>query len=364
MRLISVNRCQPGEKLAKTIYNSNGNVLVGEGVELTRKMLDRLRSLNVSAIYIEDERTSDILIEDIVSEETRREAMSVIFDSFRAFQEEPRKWQQAFTSQQVGRRLKEVMKSIVDELKQNRSAMNLLGTICGVDHYVYSHSFNVALYSTAVGLKAGLSDKEIVEIGIGGLLHDVGKMAIPLEILKKPGKLTDEEYAVIKTHTELGFELLRRQDEIPLLAAHCAYQHHERLDGSGYPRGLKGDEIHHFAKIMAVCDVFDALTSDRVYRPAILPHEAMELIYAGADSLYDKQIVEEFRNTIALYPLGLVVTLNTGEVGVVVDYNRGAPSRPVVRVLRDAQGRVLDKLYEIDLSKRLNIVITACDTFI
>lgn len=361
MRLVPLNQCQPGDMLARSIYMDNGTTLVGEGVVLTQRMLVRLSRMNVTKLYIRDDRTSDIIVEDLISEETQREALAAINDTFRTLQEDPQKWQQNFVNQRFGRHFREVMGNVIDELKRSRSAMNLLGTTCATDHYIFAHSFNVTLYTIALAMKAGYGEKELLEIGVGAMLHDVGKMMIPLEVLNKPGKLSEEEYELVKKHAEYGFEILRRQDDIPLLAAHCAFQHHERFDGSGYPRNLKGDEIHPYARIMAVCDVFDALTTHRTYRKPMLPHQAMEILFAGADQLYVKEVVESMRDTIALYPLGLTVTLNTGEKGVVVDYNKGMPSRPVIRVLCDEAGQQVSSPYEIDLSKRLNLMIAACD---
>jgi len=364
MRLISVNQCQPGEKLAKTIFTSKGTVLIGAGVTLTQKMLDRLKELNFTSIYIEDKQTDDLVVADVLSEETRREAMATITSVFQAFYSEPGRWRQLFVHQDVGKKFRQVMISVIDELKQNRSALNLLGIVCSVDHYIFSHSFHVALYTTSLGMKLGLSDRELIEVGMGAMLHDVGMMAIPPDLLLKPGALTAEEYELVKKHTEIGFELLRRQEEISLLTAHCAYQHHERCDGSGYPRQLTEEEIHPYAKILAVCDVFDALTTNRSYRPAVLPHLAMEVLFAGADKLFVKEIVEAFYGTIALYPIGLTVRLTTGEEGVVVDYNRGAPSRPIVRILKNPAGEAVSAPYEIDLSKHLDVMIAACDVFV
>lgn len=361
MRLTSIHKCRPGDTLARAIYAENGTVLVGAGVELTQRMLDRLKQMNIATLYIQDKRTEDIVLETPVSEQTRREAMSVIQTAFRSVHEFPHKWQQVFTDRQLGRQLRQVLSRMADELRGCRSAMNLLADACASDHYIFSHSFNVTLYGTALAIKSGFSEREVLEIGIGAMMHDIGKMAIPDDILKKPDRLTPDEYEVMKKHAEYGFELLRRQEDIPLLAAHCAYQHHERLDGTGYPRGLKGGEIHPYAQLVTVCDVFDALTTHRIYRPPLLPHEAMEKLFAGTDTLFAKTFVEGMRDTISLYPLGLSVTLNTGESGVVVDSNKGMPSRPIVRILYDENGEPVALPYEYDLSKRLQLMIVACD---
>ncbi len=364
MRLVSITNCQPGVTLARSIYNDNGTTLVGSGVVLTQRMLDRLKNLNITKIYIQDKRTGDLLLEDAISERTRQEALAVIHETFRSVKDSPQKWQTTFSDKQFGRQFRQVMSSVIDELKQNRTAMNLLGDAYASDHYIFGHSFNVALYSTALAMKAGFGEKELIEIGVGAMLHDVGKMYIPCEILQKPGRLTDEEFEIMKKHAEYGFEMLRRLDEIPLLAAHCAFQHHERCDGSGYPRNLKGDEIHVYARILAVCDVFDALTTHRVYRPPMLPHEAMEILFAGAGTQFEQRFVENLRDTIALYPLGMSVTLNTGEAGVVIDYNKGMPSRPIVRILTDEKGQPLETPLEYDLSKRLHLMIVSSDALL
>ncbi|MFM1653702.1 HD-GYP domain-containing protein [Brevibacillus sp. B_LB10_24] len=361
MRLISVNRCQPGQKIAKSIYTNNGTVLIGAGVFLTQRMINRLQEYHISAVYIDDELTSDIIVEDVVSEQTRREAMGIISETFKAYQIDPKRWRQLPSSQQIGQKFRHAVLSIIDELKGNQVAMNLLGSVGGVDNYVFYHSFHVTLYATSLGVKLGLDQKELTELGIGAILHDIGKMAIPSEILTKPDKLTNEEYKIMQKHTEYGFELLRKEDDIPLLAAHCAYQHHERCDGSGYPRGLVESEIHRYGKILGICDVFDAMTTSRVYRKAMLPHEAMEELFLGTGKLFNQEMVEHFRDTIALYPIGLTVTLNTGEEGIVVDYNRGAPSRPILRVIKEPNGERVASPYEIDLSKHLNIMIASCD---
>ncbi|MFD2370396.1 HD-GYP domain-containing protein [Brevibacillus sp. GCM10020057] len=364
MRLISIQKCRPGETLARSIYSENGTVLVGAGVELTQRMLERLKAKNISSLYIQDKRTDDITVETVISEQTRSAAMSIIHETFRTVYDFPQKWQQVFSDRAFGRELRQVMKTVADELSATRSAMNLLANACAFDNYIFNHSFNVALYSTAVALKTGCSEKEVLEISIGGMLHDIGKMLVPDYILKKPGRLTAEEFEWMKKHAEYGFEMLRHLDEIPLLSAHCALQHHERLDGSGYPRRLKGEEIHPVGRLMGVTDVFDALTSHRVYRPAMLPHEAMEVLLSGSGTLFDQKYVEGLRDTIALYPLGLTVKLNTGEAGVVVDSNKGMPSRPVVRILVDEYGQDLDQPYECDLSKKLSLMIVACDELV
>jgi HD-GYP domain-containing protein (c-di-GMP phosphodiesterase class II) len=152
--------------------------------------------------------------------------------------------------------------------------------------------------------------------------------------------------------------MLKDEPNVPLLAAHCAYQHHERLNGSGYPRGITGEAIHEYARWIGLVDSYDAMTTHRVYRSAMLPHEALEVLFTGAGTLYDQEKIALFRDKIALYPLGVTVRLNTGEIAVVVDLNASAAHRPIVRVLENADGETVPP-YEIDLSKKLTILIEA-----
>lgn len=359
MRLISLQNCQPGAKLARTIFTDSGAILVAQGVVLTTTILERLNRLHIEWVYVVDEWTDQLKPNEIVSEETRLHALAIIQQTFQSVASEPQQWQKLFPEELLGVQLQQVMNTIIDELVKNPSALNLLGISCAVDHYLFTHSFHVTLYTIAVAWRLGLREQELVKIGMGAMLHDVGKMIIPGHILLKPGRLTEEEYEIMKSHAELGYELLKNGDDTLRFAAECALTHHERLDGSGYPRRLKGEQIHSYVRILTVCDVFDALSSHRVYREALLPHEAMEILYVGVGNHFEYKVVEAFRNTIALYPIGLSVTLNTGESGVVSGYNEGMPSRPSIRILQDAKNESIMIPYEVNLSKQLNLMITS-----
>ena len=166
-----------------------------------------------------------------------------------------------------------------------------------------------------------------------------------------------EEYEEMKRHTLYGYEILKNEPGIPLVSALCALQHHERLDGSGYPHGLKGNEIHEYAKWIGLVDSYDAMTTNRIYRDPMLPHQAVEALYAGTGTLYEQSMVQLFRDKVAIYPVGMTVRLHTGEVGVVVDVNASYPHRPVVRMLYDEEGIRLHAPYELDLSMNLTSII-------
>ncbi|PYI57170.1 HD-GYP domain-containing protein [Paenibacillus flagellatus] len=356
MRLVPISQCRPGMRLGKKVYNEEGLVLLGERVELTQGMIQRLSQFGVAHLYIEDRLTEDIVIRDPISDETRRFAMGVIRTNFKRIMMDslPRK---AVNQPYMGKAFKEALTMIIDDLCENPSAMIMLTDISVTDLYLYQHSLNVCIYATMLGLAAGYSQSDLTTLGLGALLHDVGKTKIPLDILQKPGKLHETEFEAMKRHAEFGFRMLKDEPNIPLLSAHCALQHHERMDGSGYPRGIRGEEIHDFARWIGLVDSYDAMTTNRVYRSALLPHEAMEILYTGADSLYEKDKVELFRDKVAIYPLGVTVTLNTGQTGVVVDVNSQFPQRPVVRIFQEPDGRTVDVPYEVDMSKHLALIV-------
>ncbi|MDO7908479.1 HD-GYP domain-containing protein [Paenibacillus sp. JX-17] len=353
MRLVPVTSLQSGMKLGKKIYTEDGLVLLAAGVELTDKLISRLCQLGIGYIYIEDALTEDVHVPELIHEETRLKALSVIK---REFNMVPK----GFVSNRayhLGAAFGQMMESILDDIGSRDDTMIMLQDMKSTDFSLFDHSLNVCLYTLVLGLANGYNKKQLLELGLGALLHDIGKMQIPSHILQKPGKLTDEEFKHVQAHTKIGFEILRSEPGIPLVSAVCALQHHERLNGSGYPNGFKKDEIHEYAKWVALADSYDAMTANRVYRPGLLPHKAVESLYAGSGTLYEQSMLERFRDCVAIYPLGLTVTLSTGETGVVVRIHHQIPQRPVIRVFKDRNGQEVPP-YEIDLSTALSIIIT------
>ncbi len=348
-----MEKCQENMKLAKTIFTDDGRILLSAGIALKRSFIERLKLCNLSEVYIDDEFSTDIEINDVVDERTRNEAKLLVKSVMEEY-----KVTQRFDADRV----KSVVNRIIDELLYTRDIMVNLTDIKSSDDYTFSHSVNVCILSLITGIKLGLNQLRLKDLGIGALMHDIGKTLIPKEILNKASKLTNEEFEQIKKHTILGHEILKTNRDISITSAHVAIAHHERYDGSGYPLGTKGDNIHQFARIVAIADVYDALSSDRVYRKKMKPHEVLEYMLTAGEVLFDRNILEHFVRSIAIYSIGTSVVLNTGERGIVVDVNRTFPTRPIVRVVIDAGGKRLASFNEIDLTKRLNVFIEdTCD---
>lgn len=366
MRLVRVDHCQSGLKLGKAILNENGKVLLAKGSELTGPLKERLLRLNIATVYIEDEVSEGIEIIEVIPEELRLEATNTILEGLKSIASlnTTSNLQGMMKTGRAIRSFQKIYRDILSCLTENRVALDLLASTKAHENYIYNHSLNVSIYASQLAIENGLPLKKIEEIGLGAMLHDIGMMFIPTEIINKPGDLTREEYELVRSHTELGFELLRKIHEIPLPVSHCTLQHHERIDGTGYPLGLQGDQIHNYAKIVSVADVFDAVTGTRKHRPALLPHKGLELLYSGSGSQFDSKQVQFFKDCIALYPQGITVKLNDGRTGIVSKYNYHAAGRPLIRIIKEEDHEITP--YEIDLTdiKYLNLEIISADALL
>lgn len=198
-------------------------------------------------------------------------------------------------------RVKEAVANIFDELLDNRDILHCLTDLRFLDDYTFAHSINVCIISIIVGIGLKFNLLRLTELGVGAILHDVGKLKISEYILKKPSKLTVEEFEEVKKHTTYGYEILKNIKNISPASSYIALGHHERCDGSGYPLQLKGLDIHQYARIVAVADVFDALTTDRVYRKKLCRHDAYEYIESLGYNYFDQEIINAFFESIVVY---------------------------------------------------------------
>lgn len=361
MRLLPTRSCVEGMRLAKAILNEEGIVLLGAQVELSDKLISRLEQLGVDYLYIEDADSEDVEVNDPIRDETRIQALSEVKTAFRGMLETS-SGKLASKHPIMSKSFTRVLEMIINDLQEHQGALMMLTNLNVMNNYLYQHSLNVTLYTVMLGIVHGYSKNDLYTLALGSMLHDIGTTKIRQELMTKTGKLTPEEFKEMQTHTLHGFQILKNEANVPLLSAHCAFQHHERLDGSGYPRGIKGKEIHEYAQWIAIADSYDAMTTHRPHRYAMLPHQAMEVLYGCAGTLYDRERVAIFRDNVAIYPLGLTVRLNTGEKGIVVRINPLYPQRPVVRVIQLPDGTRPAELYEIDLAQKLTLLIHSVET--
>ncbi len=249
--------------------------------------------------------------------------------------------------------VRESVAEIVDSVLKNEDALLMLVHLRNKDEYSAEHSMRVSIISTAFGRFLGFDPDRMQELGTAAMLFDIGKSSMPQELLKKADRLTPEEFDIMKKHAEAGYELLLKKRDIPPAALDVAYSHHERMDGSGYPRGLKGHQLHEYSRIVAIVDTYDAITSERAYAPARSPLDAFRVIMNGRGDLYDEELAVKFVDWMGVYPIGSLVELNTGEVGIVLSVNRRFKLRPRVLIVtrpdKSVRGREAEKI--LDLAK-------------
>jgi HD-GYP domain-containing protein (c-di-GMP phosphodiesterase class II) len=238
---------------------------------------------------------------------------------------------QAIDVVEVKRTVSECVSSII----RNPDALVWISKIREKDHYTSEHSLNVGLLAITFGRHMGLLEDDLNKLGFAAMLHDVGKMRIPEGILNKPGPLTDQEFELMKRHPQFGRDILLSHKNIFHGATDVAFGHHEALDGSGYPRKLKASGISEVTRMVTLCDVYDAITSDRAYKKGRSSLDALKILYDNKGTKYDERLVTEFISCMGLYPPGSVVELVSGQVGIVISTNYRNRHLPKVLVLRD-----------------------------
>ncbi len=244
---------------------------------------------------------------------------------------------------------KKIVANMVDSVIRNPDALMCLNQLKNKDEYTALHSLRVCVLALAFGRHLDLSDEELNLLGIGALLHDVGKMKVPNEILNKPGKLTDEEFTLMKGHVPRGVEILEQNHGISRASIDVARFHHERYAGGGYAQGAKGENIGLFGSIGAIVDCYDAITSDRSYHTGMSAHDALKKMYSWRGRDFQPLLVEQFIQCMGIYPIGSVVELNTGGVGVVISINRKRRLKPKVALVLAPDKTPLSPVRVIDL---------------
>ncbi|MBU1231203.1 MAG: HD-GYP domain-containing protein [Proteobacteria bacterium] len=232
-----------------------------------------------------------------------------------------------------------LVQSFIESVFRNESAAVTLFKLRGFDEYTYTHSINVSILAVLLGKHLGLDKATLLKLGLAGMYHDVGKARIPESILNKPGKLTASEFEAVKAHPLEGYKVMRRQVDLDPEILRAVAEHHERHDGSGYPRGVKDQDIGRFSRIIAVVDVYDALTSRRVYKDAMAPAKALGMMYQLRNKDFPDNAIENFIRCIGVFPVGSFVRLSGGEYGIVASVSAARPTKPEVRVVLDASMR-------------------------
>jgi len=350
VRRVRLDKAQTGAVVARAIHTLDGVFLLSAGTVLTPEHKEKLQNYGITEIYIEDTISEGIEIPELIREEVITEVKSQV--------------KKMMTSPSIKvsvdvKKVGEIVERLIANILENDRIVTSLCDVRSIDEYTFSHSVNVSVISIVTGIGVGMKEDTLRDLGIGALLHDLGKVMVDDTILRKPTNLTSIEYDEVKKHTYYGYEILQKSENISREACDIALSHHERLDGSGYPRRLKSSDIQIFARIAAIADVYDALTTDKVYRRKMMPHDVLDYMLSLGGKHFDKSLLDAFVRHIAYYPVGTAVILNSGEKGLVSEYNPYFPNRPVVRVVIDESGHSLKKYREVDLSKKLEYRVVA-----
>lgn len=327
--------------LAKDVLTSSGIVILAKNTMLNNVNFTKLSSNNITHVMvweksIEDSAkpiTSEVhTIEQQMKPVTEKKEFKEFNSSYNKNVDKTKESLVAIgNGDAVDKdKLYEMTNSIISKLNCKSDVFSYLGYLKDTDNHIYSHSMNVSLLCNLFSKWIGMSEQESKDITIAGLLHDIGKTKIDNSLLNKKGKLTNEEFEEIKKHTTYGYEIIAEQDFSEEIK-NAVLMHHEKIDGSGYPLGLKEDEISKFPKIVAICDIYDAMTSDRAYREKICPFKVIRNFEQGSYSLLDTKYLLAFLQNIAYTYVGSWVKLTNGKNAEVVFINKNMMSRPIVK---------------------------------
>jgi putative nucleotidyltransferase with HDIG domain len=318
-------------KIAKTIYDDAGRILLNAGTVLTPLYIKKLDQFGIPFIYVEDEIIGPLQVEDVIHDTVRIQTVKALREvvSKAKIQSDV-----DFTV------VNNMVNKILDDLKSTPNLLVQLMDSRSANMYLYNHSVGVCVLSVVTGMALGLDDLKLKTLAMGAILHDIGKSL-------SPGP----------EHTIHGFEILRNNKILNIMVGHVAYQHHEKYDGTGYPRQLKGEDIHLFAAITGVANFYDNLVMNLNPEKRLYPYQAIELVVAESGRSFHPEIVKAFSRNIAPYPVGTAVRLNNGAVGVVVSVPRNYPTRPVVKIVTNHVGVLLTTFPEVDLLQEKTLFI-------
>ena len=314
---------RPGMVLAEDVGSLiSGAILISKNTVLNKKSIERIYEHKIRHVFIYSE-------EDTMNEVDNK--MEIKYEILAD------KMEDVFSDIKIGKKIilteiNEELDELVNEILVNDNILGRMRQLEEKDDYTFNHSLNVSMLATMLGKWIGYSQKQIKQLALTGLFHDIGKLKISDNIINKPGKLTDTEFNKMKQHPIYSYNILKETVGISSNVAMGALQHHEREDGSGYPLGLKSKEIHEYAKIIAVCDTYDAITSNRVYKPKVSPFFAAEVLREESFTVLDPRFTKIFLDKIAGFYVGCTVLLSNGEEGEIIYIHPQVPTKSVVNV--------------------------------
>ena len=334
MRYMTLKNIKIGMQMAKPLIDENGNILLKAGNQVSSAVYNRIQKMDVQGLYVHDEISAGIEVEDLIRYNLKSDALKAL----------------------ISKNIKQsivLAKEIVEDLRKSDSLQVNLIDVKNNKNFPQKHCVSVCIYSVIIGMAMKLTEEQLNNLAVAAMLHDIAKFDLPETLLYKPAPLSPAEEKIMKQLPKASYEKLSFFNEISSQTRHAILMHHENEDGSGYPFGKKGNEIHLLAKIVHVANAFDSLISPTFKTPTPIP-DAVEYIMGASGTIFNKEVVDAFVSKFALYPVGTQVKLSNGEVGIIAS-NEHNNLRPVIRLLNEKLNYPL-----IDLSDNksyLNVTI-------
>jgi len=351
-----------------SVFTKNKDLNVkSEGYILKEENITQLKKSNVTYLTIDPSRTkikenienTAIPEEEFLDETSNKPIKSLdnemkkankLYNNAKVLQ---RKILDDITKNKVinAEEVQESTNAIVDSIFRNQDALSCMSRLRIKDDYLVEHSLNVSILMTIFCKHLGIERAIMEELALGAFLHDIGKVFIPDEVLNKPGRFTGNEYEIMKMHVNYGVKALKETPNISDIVMAVVSEHHERIDGKGYPNKLSSDKISQYGRMIAIVDSYDAMTAERVYKAGMHPIKAFKILISESPTSYDSTLVEKFIQCLGIYPVGTLVKLNSGKIGLISRLNKSKPLQPYVRVFYNARLNQAISMEEIDLSK-------------
>ena len=368
---ISIDALKPGMYVKSISYQDKGFILKSEGYVLSIAKIMQLKDAGIKRVIIDPDREKAVEDVDKVMPNISASPLSKL-NKVRdkpaiPFEDELKQAQalysnakdlqskilnNASTDKAVNaEEVRETTDAMVDSIFRNQDALACLSRLRSKIDYLMEHSLNCSILMAMFAKHLNFDRDVIEQLTLGAFLHDLGKVFIPSEILDKPGALSPKEQSIVKTHVALGAKILEDTPHISHITMTCIKEHHERLDGSGYPKGLDDEDIGKYGRMMAIVDSYDAMISDKCYKAAIHPTAAFKTLIQETNSAYDEALVEKFIQCLGVYPVGTLVQLNSGKIGLISELNREKPTSPMVKVFYNARLAQAIPIEDIDLSQ-------------
>lgn len=392
MRRIAIDDLSPGAIVARSLHFDYGGTMLAAGAALNPGIIAKLRQFGYDSLYIYDEETADVPMYDYIDERERQNISRKLSTLYTSMRQEVQRYLKThdmpiLTGEDLKKESKHgLFRDLGDQMKiretfvhhvqhillnilADREICMCVGAIKTVNSYIYDHSIEVAIHSAIMAKRLGFGRTDLVNITLGALLHDIGYIFLPEGLVGKTTKLTAKEVETMKLHASYGYYLLKDREDVSLLAAHVAYQHHEHQDGSGYPRALRGSNkvknrwgmtaeepgmIHRYASVVAVPNYYDGLISTLPYQKPMAPDEAIGEICRVSGTVLNAEAVEAFLSYVPIYPLGTTIVVvsgkHSGYIGTVIRIDPDNLSKPVIRLLQDRKRRKIDPI-DIDMER-------------